>query len=336
VSALTDPALRLPDPSASTGASADHSAAPLPVHAALLTVALLFGGNYVVAKFAFREVSPLTLVVLRSWGAAAILFAASAVLHRTANRPPISRADLRELFFYSLLGSTINQICFLEGLSRTTATNASVMLVSIPVLTLAFAVLLGRERATATGVAGIALGLTGALILIVPQGGVDVSASAAFGNVLLLIGGSSFALYLVLTRPILARHDPLRVMSWIFLFSGLTVLPFGIADVGHIATHGLTGAGWSSVAYVVIGSTAIPYLLNSWALVRVKSSLVAIYILVQPVVAGTLGWMFLDERLGANTAVAAALVVAGVMFSTWRRRRVPEPARVWSRLRRPP
>jgi drug/metabolite transporter (DMT)-like permease len=182
-----------------------------------------------------------------------------------------------------------------------------------------------------TGVAGIALGLAGALVLIVPRGGVDVSASAAFGNALLLVGGSSFALYLVLTRPILARHDPLRVMSWIFLFSGLTVLPFGIAGVGVIATHGLSAGGWASVAYVVIGSTAIPYLLNSWALVRVKSSLVAVYILLQPVVAGTLGWFVLDERLGANTAIAAALVVAGVVLSARRPSAMPALPTVGSR-----
>jgi drug/metabolite transporter (DMT)-like permease len=335
VSAPTDPVPLVRSAPAPAETLADHGAAALPVHVALLTVALLFGGNYVVAKFAFREVSPLTLVVLRSWGAAAILFAASAVHHRTANRPPLSRSDLGELFLYGFLGSTVNQICFLEGLSRSTATNASVMLVTIPVLTLTFAVLLGRERATAAGVAGIALGLSGALLLIVPRGDVDLSASATVGNILLLVGGSSFALYLVLTRPILARHDPLRVMSWIFLFSGLTVLPLGITGVGAIATHGLSTGGWASVAYVVIGSTAIPYLLNSWALVRVKSSLVAVYILVQPVVAGTLGWMFLDERVGANTAVAAALVVAGVVLSARRPRRPADPPSVWPTLGRP-
>jgi drug/metabolite transporter (DMT)-like permease len=237
---------------------------------------------------------------------------------RRAKWQPLSRSDLRELFLYGLLGGTVNQICFLEGLTRSSATNAAVMVVTIPVLTLTFAVLLGRERATATGITGIVLGLTGALILIVPRGAVDLTASATVGNILLLIGGSSFALYLVLTRPILAKHDPVRVTSWMFLFSGLTLLPFGIAGVGRIAVDGLSTGAWSSLAYVVIGATAIPYLLNSWALVRVKSSLVAMYILVQPVVAGILGWMFLDEQLAANTAVAAALIVSGVVLSAWR------------------
>jgi drug/metabolite transporter (DMT)-like permease len=281
-------------------------------------VSLLFGGNYVVAKFAFREVTPFTLVVLRMVGTAAILFAVSAALQRGKPRATLTRADLGELFLYSLLGTTINQICFLEGLARTTATNAAVMLVSIPVITLAFAVLLKRERLTTTGLAGIILGLAGALVLLVPRGGIDFSSQAMLGNLLLLTGGIAFSLYLVLTRPILARHEPLRVMSWIFLFSGITVLPFGIGGLSELAATGLTSEGWLSVFYVVVGSTVLPYMLNSWALVRVKSSLVAVYILLQPIVAGTLGYFFLHERFGANTAIAAALVVSGVNLTGWR------------------
>ena len=43
-------------------------------------------------------------------------------------------------------------------------------------------------------------------------------------------------------------------------------------------------------------------------------------LLLQPVVAASLGRIFLHERFGPHTALAAALVVAGVILSTWRRR----------------
>jgi drug/metabolite transporter (DMT)-like permease len=186
-------------------------------------------------------------------------------------------------------------------------------------VTLAFAVMLKRERATWQAVTGIVLGLVGALILILPRGGVDLSANASLGNILLFMGASSYSLYLVLTRPILSRHDPLRVVSWMFLFAGLTVLPFGFNGLRAVFASGLTTAGWLSVAYAVVGATALPYLLNNWALVRVQASVVAIYILVQPLVAGALGRIFLGESLGAHTAVAATLIVGGVVVATSRR-----------------
>lgn len=292
---------------------------PSSVHAALFFVAFLFGANYVIAKFALREVNPTELVALRTWGTAVILFAAS-WLHR--RKSPVDRftaADFGQLALYSLLGVTINQLCFLEGLSRTTATNASIMLVSIPLFTLTFALLLKRERATLTGIVGIALGLAGALLMIMPRGTIDFSSKASVGNLLLLISGMSYALYLVLTRPILSRHDPLRVVSWVFLFAALMVTPFAFGDLRTLISPGITQWGWASVAYVTIAATAVPYLLNNWALVRVKSSIVAVYVLLQPVVAGIMGRWFFSETLAPHTALAAAMVIAGVILVGWRR-----------------
>ena len=281
----------------------------------------LFGANYVVSKVALREVTPLDLVAIRTTGTAAILFVGLRLMRPDpgAQSQPISKADMGRLFLYSLLGVSINQLCFLEGLSRSTATNASVMLVSIPLLTLVFAVLLGRERATKVGVLGIATGLAGALLLVLPQGEVDISSRAATGNLFLLAGGASYALYLVLTRPILSRQPPLRVISWVFLFAALTVVPFGWSGTREVLATGVSGAGLASIAYVVIGGTVLPYLLNNWALVRARSSLVAVYVLMQPLFAGSLARIFLGERLVPNTAVAAALVVTGVVLSGWRR-----------------
>ncbi len=295
---------------------------PLLVHAALLSVSLFFGANYVLAKIALREITPLDLVVFRTSATAAILFIAMRVRGRAASgtaSAPLTRQDLAQLFLYSLLGVSVNQLCFLQGLSRTTATNASIMLVSVPILTLAFAVMLRRERATLTGLLGIAIGLSGALLLIIPRGGVDLSVNAKVGNLFLLAGAASYAMYLVLTRGILRRHQPLRVISWVFLFSAISVLPFGFGNIWAVLHTGISTAGWLSIAYAVIGGTVLPYLINNWALVRTKSSLVGMYVLFQPVFAGSLGRLLLNEKLGPNTAIAAVLVVSGVLLSGWKR-----------------
>jgi drug/metabolite transporter (DMT)-like permease len=298
--------------------AAGTSPTPLRVHAALVAVSLLFGANTFVAKIALREVAPLALVLLRTAGTAAILFAVSR-RQRGAPMSPFTRSDYARLLAYSLLGASINQVAFLEGLARSTATNAALMVVVVPVLTLGFAVALGRERASLAGILGIALGLAGALLLILPRGGVEMAPHAVLGNLLLLLSGASYALYLVLTRSMLARHDALRVVNWTFLFAALTLWPLGLAELRDALRSGLTATGTASVAYVVIGGTAVPYLLNNWALARVHSSIVAVYVLLQPVVAASLGRIVLQEQFGPHAAVAAVLVVAGVVLSTLRR-----------------
>jgi drug/metabolite transporter (DMT)-like permease len=286
-------------------------------HVALLAVSLTFGANYVVAKFAFSEITPLVMVVIRTWGTAAIL-GAVLLFRRKPDAPKIQRREFGELFIYSVLGISFNMWCFLKGLERSSATNAAIMLVSIPVITLAFAIILKRERATLRGVVGIAMGLAGALILILPRGGLALSGEAFTGNVFLFTGAASYSLYLVVTKSILSRHDPLVVVTWIFFLAGLTILPFGFNDLRALFGTGLSPAGWASLAYIVIGATAIPYLLNTWALARVQSSVVAVYILVQPIVAATLGRIFFDERLAPNMALAAAMIVSGVIAAVWR------------------
>jgi drug/metabolite transporter (DMT)-like permease len=289
------------------------------VHGALLLVALLFGINYVAAKLALREVGARDLVVIRTAGAAAILFAVSGLRPSGPGLHKLTSGDLARLFLYSLLGASINQLFFLEGLARSSATNASIMVVLVPLQTLLFAVLLRRERATLAGAAGIAVGLSGALLLILPRGGVDLSAGAATGNLLLLVSGASYALYLVLTRSILARVDALRVIAWVFLFAALTVLPFDIDGLRALRHAQLTPTGWASIAYVVLGGTVLAYVINAWALARIKSSVVAVYIFAQPVIAGTLGRIVLHERLGGHAAVAALLIAAGVLITGWKR-----------------
>jgi len=306
----------------SATAAAARTRAPYTVHLALAVVSLLFGGNYFAAKIAMREVAPPALVVLRAWGTTAILFAWMSAVRPSVPRSPLSRKDLVQLFVLSVLGASINQYCFLEGLSRSTATNAGIIFMINPVLTMAFAVLLKRETASPRAMLGVALGVVGATLMIVPRGGFDMSARAAGGNALLVLGSVTYALYLVLARPILARLDPIRVMSWVFLFAGLTILPIGLRDLSTLFGTGLSPAGLGAVLYAVVGATVIPYVLNTWALARVQSSIVSVYILIQPVVAAFLGYTFLGETLAPNAALAAALVLAGVALTAWR----PAPA----------
>ena len=147
----------------------------------------------------------------------------------------------------------------------------------------------------------------------------DLSARTTVGNLFLLTGAASYAMYLVLTRPILARHEPLRVITWVFSFSALSVLPFGVLGMRELAATGISATGLAAIAYAVVGGTVLPYLLNNWALVRAKSSLVGTYVLLQPLFAGSLGRVVLHEQLAPNTAIAAVLIVTGVVLSGWRR-----------------
>src|SRR5690606_27338913 len=137
-----------------------------------------------------------------------------------ARGPRVTRADLPTLFGLAILGITANQILFVEGLKRAGPINASVLLLIIPAVTLLVATVLGRERPSRLRLVGVAIAISGALALV----GVErfqLHDEKLVGNLLLIANSTSYALFLVLARPLIGRLGSLRVMSWVFVLGAL-------------------------------------------------------------------------------------------------------------------
>lgn len=258
-------------------------------HIALFAVNLIYGANYTVAKSLMPGViGPSGFILVRVLGAS-LLFWTLMVWQRER----ISWSDLPRLLLCSVLGVALNQLMFFQGLMRTSALHASLIMVVAPILVLVFAAVLIGERVTGAKVTGILLGATGASLLLWlgSQGG--DAGSTLLGDVFILINASSFALYLVLVKPLMRKYTPVTVMAWTFLFGAMMVLPFGAPEATRVDWQGLELRQWIAIAFVVLLVTFVAYLLNTWALRRVEPSVVGTYIYLQPVMAIVFGWLYL-------------------------------------------
>ena len=180
--------------------------------------------------------------------------------------------------------------------------------------------MLGRERITRARLAGICLAAAGVLYLIGPDQ-ITFSPEQTLGNAMIATNAASYALYLVLSKPILERYDSLTVLSWIFAFGALFVAPFGIAAFASPgALDGLSPSVLAAVAFIVLVATVGTYWLNTWALECVRPSVVAIYIYLQPLLTGVLAVWLLGETLNSRLLPSAALIFAGVALATLRLR----------------
>ncbi len=277
------------------------------VHAALITVALLFTANYIVAKLGMREFHPLTFAWLRVAGSAVILWF-------IARRDPLPREDSLRVLFFSILAVVINQTMFLSGLAFTTVQVAAILVTSIPVFALGLAIALGRERASATRVGGIALACAGAL-LVVGGEGFSGTARSLLGAAMILINCFAYALYLVLSKPDMARLSARSVVARMFLVGTVLLLPICALPMWRERWTSISAGAWVALAVVVLGPTVAAYLLQAWALRHTDSSSVAAYTYVQPVLATLLGAMIFGERVRAIVAVAAVMIFAGVWLA---------------------
>jgi drug/metabolite transporter (DMT)-like permease len=221
-------------------------------------------------------------------------------------------SDLPRLALLGLLGVFANQLLFIVGLQYTTATNAGILMPSIPVFAVALAALFGQDRLEWRRMAGIGLAVAGALVML------DVSrfsvggSGELLGNGLILSNCLCYSAFLVLQKPLLQRLPPLTVIAWSFLFGGGAAL---IVTAGHLRALNpatLAPPVLVGMIYVVLVPTVINYALATWAVKRSSPALVAAYITLQPVAAGLLAMLFLGERAGLRELAGFVLIVLGL------------------------
>ena len=278
---------------------------------ALLGVQLAFGLSPLFAKWTLVPIVGFTPRALVAWR---IVFGTLALGALAAWKHPReivpARRDLVRLFLCSLLGIALNMWLYMEGVRRTSVVHTGLLVVQIPVFTYAFACLLGMERARPRRVAGIAVALAGAMLLVFERHGASEGGGSTVGNLLLVANCSSYALYLVLARQFLQRFPTLVVIAWMFAAS-LVAVPFLLWGVPAWPEEAAARSLWS-FAYTLVFATFVAYLLNTLALARVASSTVAVFIFLQPLVAGAAGVFVLGERITLSVVVSAGALLAGI------------------------
>jgi drug/metabolite transporter (DMT)-like permease len=292
-------------------------------YVAVLLVQVLFGLLPTAGAAAMQTLSPPALIGLRTLAAAPLLFVLARAL---TGGVAVPRREVPRLFGLAVLGVTINQLLFAEGVRRAGPVHAIVLVVCIPAMTLAVAVLLGRERLSRRRGLGMALALVGALGVV---GGERFSLDSErfVGDLCLLANALSYAIYLVLVRPVVERVPGLVVVAWVFLFGALAALPWTAPAIAAAPLASLTPGIWATLAFIVLGPTCGSYALNAIALRRLDASLVALFIALQPLIGAVAAWALLDAEVTTRTVVSGVVLTSGVLFASWvPRARPPAPA----------
>ena len=284
---------------------------------ALVAVQVCFASFPVFGKIAMRAVTPFDVAALRAVaGAAALGLLARPRLRRER---PLSPRDHAELFGLSLLGIVGNQVFFISGLHRSTATNAALISATIPVFTIALAGLFRVEAPSGRRLVGVPLALAGA-VLLMPLHRLDLSDRSLVGDLMLVLNCACYAGFLVAGRGILRRRDPLAVTAWLFRYGTLPILALALPDLIRFRPAEVPTGAWAALLGIVALPTVAAYGLNIWALSRTGPSTAAVFVYLQPLLAAALAWAVLRERPGPRTGLAALLIFTGLALATWPRR----------------
>ncbi len=271
---------------------------------ALVFVQVFFATLPIAGKIALREFSSPAIALLRV-GTAALIF--YAIQQFTVHERIRERRHYYKLALYGVLGVSANQLLYITGLSMTTATAAQMLITGGPAVTLMIAILAGKEAASTVKWVGIALAGAGALTLLA----VASSGGRFYGNLIIVINMLGYAFYLVAVRDLLRTYQPLTVITWVFIFGALELVPFGtLAALRQFP--GSSAHARLALLWIIIFPTVAAYYLNMWALTVVESSMVSTFVYLQPVMTAIMAVLILHEQFSPRMIPAAVLIFAGV------------------------
>ena len=249
-------------------------------HLSLFAVNALYGASHVLAKGVMPAyLSPSVFILFRAVGATLLFWFVKLFLPREK----IARKDWLLLAVCGVFGVAVNQLFFFHGLNLSSSINSGIIMASNPLLVVLLSYFLLKEHVTPRKITGIVIGALGAILLTLTAG--TGKGDSMLGDLFLVINAASYAVYMVLVKPLMQKYSPLTVITYVFTFgTGFILLyPSTLQEFTTTNFQVIPAEVWYKITYVVVGVTFLTYLLTVFALKYVTASVSSVYIYLQPV-----------------------------------------------------
>jgi len=254
-------------------------------------------------------VGPYGLNVLRV-GISLLLFWMVWIFGRTA--AGIRRKDLPRFILCGLTGVAINQMLFIKGLTMTSTIHASLLMLCTPLLITVFAFWILKEKITFLKSLGLALGIGGAVLLIMSK---EKNGTASLlGDMLIVLNAMAYTIYFILVKPLMQEYPPLHVVRWVFTFGFLMIVPFGWIQFTEVQWIQFDWSHFISLFTIVICGTFLAYSFNIFGIKHLGAGVTGSYIYTQPVFAAIIAAFFLKEDFNWEKVIAGLMIFSGVFL----------------------
>jgi|TARA_B100001971_G_scaffold139433_1_gene128798 drug/metabolite transporter (DMT)-like permease len=277
-----------------------------PIDGLLLLMTIFWGSNFSIVKVAISEFPAFAFNTVRM-AIAAILFLG---LLRFYREPLPPRSDWPTLVGLAIVGHFFYQLCFIEGIVRTSVSNSSLILGLSPVFIAILMLCRGSAKVSAVHWLGISLSFAGLYLIVGRQA--SVAMDSVLGDVFMLGAVLCWAVYTVFAKKLLTRHSPLVVTAWTFIIGTVLFLPVGFLELVQIDWMTISGLAWAGLTYSAIFALVACYLIWSTAVQRIGSARTAIYANVVPVPAMIIAALWLHEPIGFAKVAGALAILVGV------------------------
>jgi drug/metabolite transporter (DMT)-like permease len=282
---------------------------------AAVLIMMVWGCNFAVTKYILDLIGVGAFLFLRF----TVMLALGALLLLVVYRRHLAQAlprreDLWRFAAAGLLGHTLHVGVVMWGMDLSTPFSSSVVLTMAPIFTLFILAAMGVERLYARQVAGTLVAFAGIVFFLSDKfaGGL---ARAGLGDLALLAASAMFALYTIISKPLVERYGPLMLLAWTLVFGAPPLLV--VCAPAFVATPlaGQPAALWAALAWAVLVSSFVGWMVWVWvnAVRGIARSAPLQYLM--PPIAGVVAWLTLGETFTWLKIGAAAVVMAGVAWA---------------------
>jgi drug/metabolite transporter (DMT)-like permease len=283
--------------------------------ALLVLMALIWGVNFIVVKVGAQLLQPLAF----NSGRVTIAAVALILIVLAIREPWPSRRDTVRLLALGVLGNGLYQWFFIEGISRTRAGDAALVLAAAPALMAIIGRVLGVERVTRRRVLGIAASLFGMALVVFGSGKADPTATrdvaTLAGNMLVLAACVCWALYTVLLKPYTERVPGIPLSALTMVGGAVPLVLVSMPQVAATSWTALPVSAWGALLYSGLLALAVAYLFWYRGVRVLGPTRSAMYSNLQPVVALVVAWIALGEKPTVIQVLGAVAIMTGLLLT---------------------
>jgi drug/metabolite transporter (DMT)-like permease len=282
-----------------------------------LWAVIFWGFSFIATKVALKEINPFTILTLR-FGIGGFFLLLVQLQKDRRFLKTFSSTDWLLIIFLAIVGISGHTLLQAFGLLFTTAINTGWIVAIMPIFITIAARFYLEEVITPRKIGGIVLGFFG-IFFVISKGVFSFSIfrfGSTFGDFLVLISALTWTAFTVGGRGFLLRFPPLAAITPIMIVGCFITFPFTWLQWEWNILFHLSLSGWISVLFLGIFCSGLAYLFWYSALEKKDSSLVGMYLYLEPLVTLIGAYFLLAEEIQWVTLIGGGMILLGVYLAT--------------------
>lgn len=277
----------------------------------LIILAVVFwGSSFIAVKIALRELSPEVIVSIRLIIASVFLLAIAIGLKKDFS------IDLKNHGFIFILAiiSVFHLWIQVVGLKYTTASNSGWIVGTAPVFITILGAIFFKEKFSFTKVLGILIAMFGLLLLVSSGNFLSINLIENKGDFLMLLSAFIWGVYSIANKKISITYPPLMTILFLFIMMTLIIVPFNINEASIKSIVYLSAEGWAAVIFLGLFCSGIAYVIWAFALSKMESGKVGVFLYLEPFITVLVAWSFLNEQITFLMLISGIIITIGVIL----------------------